>query len=85
MSRSKWKGPFLNTKTLQNLKDKSKKTNIAATRNSIIVPNFVGLSFNIHNGKIFTKLTVTNEMIGHKFGEFSPTRKKFIFKKKKKK
>jgi ribosomal protein S19 len=84
MSRSKWKGPFLNTKTLKDLKDKSKKINIA-TRNSNIVPTFVGQSFNIHNGKTYTKLTVTNEMIGHKFGEFSPTRKKFIFKKKKKK
>jgi small subunit ribosomal protein S19 len=84
MSRSKWKGPFLNTKTLQDLKNKSKKINIA-TRNSNIVPTFVGLNFNIHNGKTFTKLTVTNEMIGHKFGEFSPTRKRFIFKKNKKK
>lgn len=81
MSRSKWKGPFLTTRALQ---DPAKKINIA-TRNSDIVPNFVGLSFNIHNGKTFTKLMVTNEMIGHKFGEFTPTRKKFIFKKKKKK
>ena len=84
MSRSKWKGPFLNTKILQNLQNNTKKLNIA-TRNSEIVPNFVGLSFNVPNGKTFTKLTITNDMVGHKFGEFSPTRKKYTFKKSKKK
>lgn len=84
MSRSKWKGPFINIKVLQKLANSSKKINLT-TRNSEIVPTFVGLSFNIHNGKTITKLTITNEMIGHKFGEFCLTRKKFSFKKKKKK
>jgi ribosomal protein S19 len=84
MSKSKWKSPFINTKVLQNLKNNTKKLNIA-TRNSEIVPNFVGLNFNVHNGKTYTKLTITNDMIGHKFGEFSSTRKRFTFKKSKKK
>jgi ribosomal protein S19 len=81
MSRSKWKGFFINIKSLKN---NSKKINIA-TRNSEIVPNFVGINFYIHNGKSFTKLTITNDMIGHKFGEFASTRKQFTLKKNKKK
>ena len=52
------------------------------SRNSEIVPQFLGLTFNIHNGKNYTELTVTKDMISHKFGEFSFTRAKFAFKKK---
>jgi len=85
MTRTKWKGPYLETKLLTH----SEKTpnnfkNIINTtsRNSEIIPCFVGKSFNIYNGKTFVKLTVKEEMTGHKFGEFSPTRKKFSFKKK---
>jgi len=51
-------------------------------RNSIILPKFVGITFKIYNGKIFSNLTISDEMIGHKFGEFVPTKKKNSFKKK---
>ena len=85
MTRAKWKGPYIETKLLtQTEKTPNKFKNIINTtsRNSEIIPSFVGMTFNIHNGKTFLKLTITEEMIGHKFGEFSPTRKKFLFKKK---
>ena len=75
MSRSKWKGPYLEKSLLsykKNLKNKSK--------NSEIVSKFVGFEFAIYNGKSFSKLPVNGNMIGHKFGEFVSTRKKFSFK-----
>lgn len=55
------------------------------SRNSEIVPTFLGRTFHIYNGKSNVELTVTEEMLGHRFGEFSYTRSKFVFKKKKKK
>lgn len=55
------------------------------SRDSEIIPKFLGLTFKIHNGKNFEELNVTDNMIGHKFGEFIFTRKKFSFKKKKSK
>ena len=76
MSKSKWKIPSIDTESL-------KKKHYIANRNSIIIKKFVGLSFNIHNGKTYTEIVATEDMIGHKFGEFSFTRKKFLFKKKK--
>jgi small subunit ribosomal protein S19 len=85
MTRTKWKGPYVETKLLinsQKLLSKSKKILKTISRNSEIIPNFIGMTFNIYNGKKFINLTVTEKMIGHKFGEFSPTRKKFYFKKK---
>jgi small subunit ribosomal protein S19 len=79
MSRSKWKGFY----TDKNLINKKLKGELKTTsRNSEIVPKFIKQTFFVHNGKTFTKVLVTEEMIGHKFGEFSPTRKKFSFKKK---
>ncbi len=84
MSRSKWKGPYVDTnslKELQNLKKTYIKTVI--TRNSKILPKFLEKTFEIYNGKKFTEILVTEEMIGHKFGELSSTRKRFAFKKKK--
>ena len=85
MTRTKWKGPYIETKLLTHLEKKSNQfKNIinATSRNSEIIPCFVGMTFHIYNGKTFLKVIVTEEMIGHKFGEFSPTRKKFSFKKK---
>jgi ribosomal protein S19 len=55
------------------------------SRSSEIVPAFLGLTFNVYNGKNYVEIVVTDEMIGHKFGEFSYTRSKFTFKKKNKK
>lgn len=68
MCRSKLKGPFV--KEL----DFSKKNKITVSRGVEIVPKFVGFNFSIHNGKTFFSLTVTEKMIGHKFGEFCFTK-----------
>jgi ribosomal protein S19 len=82
MSRAKWKGPFVSNSLLQ--KCKIPKSEIYTnSRRSTIIPSLVGLIINIHNGKGFSKLKITESMIGHKLGEFSPTRKRFSFKKKK--
>lgn len=82
MSRSKWKGPYINVKDINNVK-KHQQNILEASRSSEIIPSFLGLTFNIHNGKNFAEIAVTNDMVGHKFGEFSFTRSKFAFKKKK--
>lgn len=86
MSRSKWKGPFVDNKLLNQIKvNNTKKEILTKSRNSTIVPSFVGKSLKIYNGKIFHKVLITEKMIGHKLGEFSPTRKQFSYKKTNKK
>ena len=85
MTRSKWKGPFVSKDLLKKnaLKlDKNKET-YTFERSTVIVPAFLGKTINVHNGKIFHKLQIKESMLGKKLGEFSPTRKKFTFKKKK--
>lgn len=88
MKRSKWKGLYINLKLkkLDNLK-KTKKQQplLTISRNSAILPKFIGLTFKVHTGKVFKKILIKEEMIDHKFGEFAKTRSEFIFKKKKKK
>ena len=80
MTRSLSKGPFSEIKK----KNTTLKTSKIWSRRSVILPNYLNKEFLIHNGKIFIPLTVSEEMIGHKFGEFSTTRKKPIHKTKKK-
>ena len=79
MTRGIWKGPFVHPsllKKVDKLKDKGKRQPIKTwSRNSTIIPEFVGHSFLIHNGRSFIPITVSEEMVGHKLGEFSPTRK----------
>lgn len=80
MSRSLKKGPYVDVKLLKKVKDK--KPGAAGSvktwaRNSQIAPEFVGFTFAVHNGKAFTDVLVTEDMVGHRLGEFSPT-KKFI-------
>lgn len=86
MSRSKWKSPYIKTENLQTIQTLKKNDNdsMYISRNSQIAPKFLNLTFKVHNGKIFNEISVTEDMIGHKFGEFSFTRKKFIYKKKNK-
>ena len=78
MSRSIWKGPFVDPSLLKKVdkqKDKSTKTPIKTwSRKSTIIPEFVGYSFLIYNGKKFIPIKISEEMVGHKLGEFSPTR-----------
>lgn len=78
MKRSKWKGPFL--KKL----DFIEKLPLLS-RDFEITSKMVGLTGNVYSGQTLVKLTITDEMIGHKVGEFVPTRERFVFKKKKKK
>jgi small subunit ribosomal protein S19 len=81
MSRSKWKGPFYSS----NDSELKKNHKNFIKRNSEIIPKFLGLTFTIHNGNSYKEITVSESMIGHKFGEFFFTRAKFEFKKKTKK
>jgi small subunit ribosomal protein S19 len=82
MARSIKKGPFVDLPLLEKIqkaKETKSKTAIKTwSRRSTITPDFVGLTFNVHNGKIFVPVFVTENMVGHKLGEFAPTR---IFKK----
>ena len=78
MPRSLKKGPFVDLHL-------AKKVQVAAAKNdrkpiktwsrrSMITPDFVGITFNVHNGKVFNPVFVTENMVGHRLGEFSPTR-----------
>ncbi len=78
MGRSIKKGPFVDDHLLKKI-DEAKKANSRKviktwSRRSTIIPDAVGLTFAVHNGKKFVPVYVTENMIGHKFGEFSPTR-----------
>ena len=78
MSRAVWKGPFVDPsliKKVEKLKSQSSPTPIKTwSRKSTIIPEFVGFSFLIYNGKKFIPIKISEEMVGHKLGEFSPTR-----------
>ena len=78
MTRSVWKGPFVDVtliKKAQKVADSGRKEVIKTwSRRSTILPEFIGLSFAVHNGKKFIPVNVTEDMVGHKLGEFSPTR-----------
>lgn len=82
MGRSSAKGAFVDGKLLEKV-EKAKKTRDRApiktwSRRSTVTPDFVGLSFSVHNGHKFQNVFVTENMVGHKLGEFAPTR---LFKK----
>ena len=78
MPRSIWRGPFVDPsliKKVEKLKGQTNKTPIKTwSRKSTIIPEFVGISFLIYNGKKFIPIKISEEMVGHKLGEFSPTR-----------
>jgi small subunit ribosomal protein S19 len=78
MARSIKKGPFVDSHVMNKVKEvqKTKETKVIKTwsRRSTIIPEMVGLTFVVHNGKKFIPVFVTEEMVGHKLGEFSPTR-----------
>nr|QGN75139.1 ribosomal protein S19 [Chlorella vulgaris]UNZ99620.1 ribosomal protein S19 [Chlorella vulgaris]USG56581.1 30S ribosomal protein S19 [Chlorella vulgaris] len=76
MTRSLWKGPFSEIFT---------KNQKIWSRRSVILPSLIGKQLMIYNGKTFVTLKVTDQMIGHKIGEFAITRKKAFHKKKSKK
>ncbi len=78
MTRSVWKGPFVDGYLLKkaDAARESGRSQVIRTwsRRSTILPQFVGLTFGVHNGKKHIPVLVTEDMVGHKFGEFSPTR-----------
>lgn len=78
MSRSLKKGPYIDLRLiskLQNMKAGDKSTIKTWSRAAVITPEMVGFRFGVHNGKIHIEVLVVEDMVGHKLGEFSPTRK----------
>ncbi|MFN7088352.1 MAG: 30S ribosomal protein S19 [Candidatus Paceibacteria bacterium] len=78
MARSLKKGPFVDQKLLKKISrlEPGSKTIIKTwSRASVITPEMVGFTFGVHNGKDFVPVFVTEEMVGHRLGEFAPTRK----------
>lgn len=78
MPRSVWKGPFVDGYLLKKAEASRASGRNAViktwSRRSTILPQFVGLTFGVYNGKKFVPVLVTEDMIGHKLGEFSPSR-----------
>jgi len=76
--RSVWKGPFVDSyllKKAEAVRSSGRKEVVKTwSRRSTILPQFVGITFGVYNGKKFIPVLVTEDMIGHKFGEFSPSR-----------
>lgn len=78
MSRSLKKGPYVDERLVKKIKDKKPgdRTVIKTwSRSSVISPEMIGFTFGVHNGKVFNNVFVSEEMVGHRLGEFSPTRK----------
>ena len=78
MSRSLKKGPFIDERLIKKIKDKKPGDRSVIktwSRACVISPEMVGFTFGVHNGKEFISVYTTEEMVGHRLGEFSPTRK----------
>jgi small subunit ribosomal protein S19 len=78
MARSVWKGPFVDGYLLKKAEaaHASSRNDVIKiwSRRSTILPQFVGLTFGVYNGKKFVPVSISEDMVGHKFGEFAPTR-----------
>ena len=78
MARSVWKGPFVDGHLIKKvqgyLKESSNGRIKTWSRRSTILPQFVGITFNVYNGKKFIPVLVSEEMVGQKLGEYAPTR-----------
>ena len=78
MGRSLKKGPYVDLRLLEKIEKHKAKGNRDPiktwARDCTIIPDFVGMTFLVHNGKLFIKVYATEDMVGHKLGEFSPTR-----------
>ena len=78
MTRAVWKGPFVEDSLIKKVEKQKNETNKKPiktwSRKSTIIPDFVGVSFLIYNGKKFIPITISEDMVGHKLGEFAPTR-----------
>lgn len=75
MVRSRWKGPFVCSSIWRKIKKNPQIKQIdTRSRSTTVLPIFVGLTINVYNGKKYIPVSITEDMIGHKLGEFSPTR-----------
>ncbi|AQQ09427.1 30S ribosomal protein S19 [Sedimentisphaera cyanobacteriorum] len=78
MARSLKKGPFVDDhlleKVAQQMEAGTKQPVRTWSRRSTVIPEFVGYTFEVHNGRSFVKVFITEDMVGHKLGEFAPTR-----------
>ncbi len=77
MSRSLKKGPYVDERILKKISNRAAGDNSRIktwSRSCTVTPEMVGITFEIHNGKIFVPVFITEDMVGHKFGEFAPTR-----------
>lgn len=75
MARSVWKGPFVDGFIMRKVESARAGQVIKIwSRRSTVLPQFVGLTFGVHNGNKHIPVLVTEDMVGHKFGEFAPTR-----------
>jgi small subunit ribosomal protein S19 len=74
MARSVWKGPFVELSLLKKVEAGARGPIKTWSRRSTILPQFVGHTFNVYNGKKFVPVSVSEEMVGMKLGEFAPTR-----------
>ena len=78
MARAVWKGPFVEESLIKKVEKQKNETNRKPiktwSRKSTIIPDFVGVSFLIYNGRKFIPITISEDMVGHKLGEFVPTR-----------
>ena len=78
MARAIWKGPFVEESLIKKVENQQNQANRKPiktwSRKSTIIPEFVGFSFLIYNGRKFIPLTISEDMVGHKLGEFAPTR-----------
>ena len=78
MARTVWKGPYFDItlfKKVKRSKEENAKSPIKTwSRRSTVIPDFVGVTISVYNGKSFIPVYVTEDMVGHKLGEFSPTR-----------
>ncbi|KAI5928139.1 hypothetical protein F4810DRAFT_647175 [Camillea tinctor] len=78
--RSVWKGPHIvPLPIVRPASGQPIRPIRTQARAATILPNFVGLKFQVYNGKVYHEVTITEDMVGHKLGEFSPTRKPFIW------
>ena len=81
MARAVWKGPFVEESLIKKVDKQKTQSNPKPiktwSRKSTIIPDFVGVSFLIYNGKKFIPITISEDMVGHKLGEFAPTRQFF--------
>ena len=78
MARSVWKGPFVDLHLLKKAQEAQEANNSKPiktwSRRSTVLPDFVGLTFSVYNGQKFIPVSVSEDMVGHKLGEFAPTR-----------